>query len=341
MILLTSTSDKIQIVTGQAITVDVHASWVDNAAGTITPGRTNTAISTATTTDVVAAPAASTQRNVQKLIARNRGASGVDVTVKHTDGTTTPELIKVTLGAGEVLTYEDGQGWRVLDATGAIKQANNGTGRFLKTTVLNAGGTFTTDPATRTMFVRMVGGGGGGGGCTSVASAASAGGGGGAGGYAEKTFSVSGNTGYTTTVGAGGTGVSGAGGNNGGASSITVGATTVTAQAGQGAPVATAVTTLSVYRGGNQSAVSTNGDLNSAGEPGESGVIVVVATPLGTSGRGGSCPMGAGGSGLSAVGNGVAGLGFGAGGGGAMTGASVARTGGNGTQGAIIIDEYS
>jgi len=47
MLLLTSTSDLVQVVTGQAVTTDVHASWVDNASGTITPGRTNTAITIA------------------------------------------------------------------------------------------------------------------------------------------------------------------------------------------------------------------------------------------------------------------------------------------------------
>lgn len=66
MLLLTSTSDKIQVVTSASGDIDVHATWLDSASGTVTPGRTNTvAIATATTTDVVAAPAASTYRNVQ------------------------------------------------------------------------------------------------------------------------------------------------------------------------------------------------------------------------------------------------------------------------------------
>jgi len=51
MLILSSTSDIIRVVTSAAADVDVHASWVDNASGTITPGRTNTApITTATTT---------------------------------------------------------------------------------------------------------------------------------------------------------------------------------------------------------------------------------------------------------------------------------------------------
>jgi hypothetical protein len=114
MLLLTSTSDLLTVVTGQAVTaIDVHASWVDYASGTITPGRTNTAsITTATTTTVVASPAASTQRNVKSLHIRNRDASlSCDITVKHTDGTNNLELIKVTLAAGDSLEYVEGVGW--------------------------------------------------------------------------------------------------------------------------------------------------------------------------------------------------------------------------------------
>jgi hypothetical protein len=126
VLLLTSTSDKLQVVTSAAVTVDVHASWLDNAAGTITPGRTNTAISTAATTDVVPSPGASTQRNVQTLLVRNKStALSVDMTVRHTDGTTIVELIKCTLFVGYVLEYIDGVGFQVLDSFGNVLQTTN------------------------------------------------------------------------------------------------------------------------------------------------------------------------------------------------------------------------
>ena len=113
MLLLTSTSDKLQVVTGSAASVDVHASWVDYTTTTVTPGRTNTTpITTATTTDVVAAPAASTYRNVKTLHIRNKHATAsTAVTVKHTDGTNALELYSVTLRAGEELSYVEGIGF--------------------------------------------------------------------------------------------------------------------------------------------------------------------------------------------------------------------------------------
>jgi hypothetical protein len=70
MLLLTSTSDKLQIIsiiTSQAASIDVHASWVDNASNNITPGRTNSVITTAATT-IIAAPAAGGSAQLQGFI---------------------------------------------------------------------------------------------------------------------------------------------------------------------------------------------------------------------------------------------------------------------------------
>jgi hypothetical protein len=129
MLLLTSTSDKVQVITGSAGTVKVHGSWVDNASGTITPGRTNTAsITTATTTDVVGAPAASTQRNIKHLSVRNTDASVSNaITVQHTDGTTVEEQWKGTLLPGEAVILDQNGVYTVYTANGVIKSSAIGT----------------------------------------------------------------------------------------------------------------------------------------------------------------------------------------------------------------------
>lgn len=122
MLLLTSTSDKIDLITGQAADIDVHASYVDWASATATPARKNTAITTATTTDIVLAPGSSTARNVKSLVIRNRDSSdSTEVTVRHTDGTTVVELWKSTLAPGEKLVWTDGRGWVQYEAGGAEK----------------------------------------------------------------------------------------------------------------------------------------------------------------------------------------------------------------------------
>lgn len=127
MLLLASTSDLLRIITGSAITIDVHASWADLNGTTVTPGRTNTLITTATTTTVVASPAASTYRTVKTLTARNRHATtSCDVTVVHSDGTNVPELVKVTLSAGDALHYDEHHGFTVRDSLGRIKSRSDG-----------------------------------------------------------------------------------------------------------------------------------------------------------------------------------------------------------------------
>lgn len=117
MLNLADTNDKLQLVTSAAVTVDVHASFTDLNGTTVTPGKQNTAITTATTTDIVAAPGASTVRNVKTLHARNKHASSsVDVTVVYDDNGTDFELHKATLLAGEALEYVEGIGFFQLQA---------------------------------------------------------------------------------------------------------------------------------------------------------------------------------------------------------------------------------
>lgn len=113
--LVNSTTDKLQLITSSAATVDVHASWADLNAGVVTPGRTNTAISSGATTDVVATPAASTTRNVKTLHVFNKDASlSDDVTVVYNANGTATNLIKVTLRPGDTLEYIEGIGFFVI-----------------------------------------------------------------------------------------------------------------------------------------------------------------------------------------------------------------------------------
>jgi hypothetical protein len=121
MLLLTSTSDLVRLVTGTATsTIEVHTSYVDVNGTTITPGRTNTLITTATTTTIVGSPAASTQRNVKAIYCTNDsvGTSCV-VGVEHTDGTNVVELISFVLLSGENLGYREDGSWVHRDAQGA------------------------------------------------------------------------------------------------------------------------------------------------------------------------------------------------------------------------------
>jgi hypothetical protein len=345
VILLTSTSDLLELVTGSTQTIHAHCSYVDVSGDTVTPGRLNNIISTATTTNIVASLAASTQRNVKFVSIQNTSSTTSEsVTVQHTDGTNVVQLIAITLQPGYTLIYNDLSGWMQMDASGGILDVPL-TGRWLATTLLTTttSANFTTGGSTHTIRIRGVAGGGGGGGCASVAAAAGAAGGGGAGSYAEAVFAVAPNTAYAYQCGAAGTGSSGAAGNNGSNSTFTVGSTTVTCNGGTGGPLCTPVTSGNVLTvlGGAGGVVSTNGNVNGAGAPGDPGILILESTPVFVAGCGGSTIFGGGGGSITAAATGTAAIGYGAGGGGSCTGASTARAGGTGVQGIWIVDEFA
>ena len=123
MLLLTDTNDKFQITTSAAATLDVYISYIDLSGTTVTPGKQLTAITSATTTDVCAAPGASTTRNVKTVNIRNKHASlSCDVTFILDDNGTDYEVFKATMRPGEVLEYVEGIGWFLVAAADVSKR---------------------------------------------------------------------------------------------------------------------------------------------------------------------------------------------------------------------------
>lgn len=120
--LLLLPGDTLEVVTDAAVPVDVHASFMDLESGEVTPGRANTAITTAATTPVVADPGAGKTRNVKTLHIRNKDAAlPVGVTVVH-NSATNAELRKTTLKAGEELEYVEGVGFFTLEQKQVVEQ---------------------------------------------------------------------------------------------------------------------------------------------------------------------------------------------------------------------------
>ena len=121
MLMLANTTDKFQLVTDAAVSVDVAAFWADYNGSTVVPGRSLTAISTATTTDIVAAPASSTYRKLRAATIRNHSASSVvGCTMLYNANGTTYELYAVTLRPGETLEWIEGVGFFTLGAKNPV-----------------------------------------------------------------------------------------------------------------------------------------------------------------------------------------------------------------------------
>jgi len=340
MLVLASTSDEIELTLSVAHTVDIQASWVDynSSAGTYTPGRLNQTYATATTPVVVVASPASGVVRVVKSITVNNVVATNTITVEHTDGTNVVTLWSVSMGIGYTVTYE-GTGFDTRDGNGNLVVTTQ-TGRLIRRTLLTGtSGTYQVSLEATTLKIYGVGGGGAGTGAGGTSGDSAAGGGGGAGSYAEYTATVTGGQECTYTCGAGGTSPA----VSGGSSTFVIGATTVTCNGGTSAANASPATTLTIRPGQAGGTVSTNGTLNTTGDPGSHGFVLIVGgPPTACSGDGGSSPFGAGAVGVTAVGVGNNASGYGAGGSGGVSGtAGTAEAGGSGSPGCWLVEEYS
>lgn len=114
--MILDSTKKLQVVLAGAITTNqlpVDAAWVDMTATTTTPGSTQSVTNSTTDVDIVAAPAAGTQRVIQSLSIYNKDTVNATVTVKIDVSTTDTEKVKVLLQPGQSLVYTPGSGWQV------------------------------------------------------------------------------------------------------------------------------------------------------------------------------------------------------------------------------------
>lgn len=116
MLILTETTDQIEVVLGTAVTTNqlrCFSCWRDITTTAFTPGRT--VINTNSTTDVVVvpSPAASTQRVCDVLNIYNHDTVAHTVTVKFDANGTEYILWSGVLITGQTLIYQEGNGWSI------------------------------------------------------------------------------------------------------------------------------------------------------------------------------------------------------------------------------------
>jgi hypothetical protein len=149
---LTSTSDKVQVVTTTAANTDVYATWgdydpaVSPATDRVTFGRLISKISSATTTDVVPVPGSGDTRKVHIINVSNVHAStSQTVTIQITDGANTAVIDSFPLAAGERATWREGVPLRIIDANGLEKTTPIAVGQY---TVSRLGATVSNSTTT-------------------------------------------------------------------------------------------------------------------------------------------------------------------------------------------------
>lgn len=128
MFSISGINQKLQIVTSSGADIDVTITYNDFALIDVGPinitqasnGEQFTAITTATTTDVLSAPGENISRAIHRVSIRNiDGASTNTVYVLINDNSTLRLITpSVPLAAGELYEYESGTGWRRIDSNG-------------------------------------------------------------------------------------------------------------------------------------------------------------------------------------------------------------------------------
>ncbi len=117
MIILNSTTDKIQIILASGVTANqlsCYAGYRDITITSFTPKRTITNTNNTTAVDLVPSPASSTQRVIDYISIYNKDSASSNVTVRFNDNGTTYNLIKVTIAPGEKIEYNDSDGFKVI-----------------------------------------------------------------------------------------------------------------------------------------------------------------------------------------------------------------------------------
>jgi hypothetical protein len=128
MIILSETTDNLQIVLGSTVTtsqLQCVTSWRDRTNTTFIAGRTLVTTNNTTDVNLAAAPLASTQRIIDFISIFNNDTTNKVVTIKLDANGTEYVLFKTTLAADEKIEYQEGQGFKVIANSGAVKQSIN------------------------------------------------------------------------------------------------------------------------------------------------------------------------------------------------------------------------
>lgn len=131
MLTLDATTASLEVVLAGAITTNqlpIVSSWADKSATAFTPGKTTTQTNSTSTVTIVAAPAASTQREVHSINIYNADTVAATITVRENDNGTLRILVKIALAVGDTLRFTHADSWRVTDSSGNIKSSSTATG---------------------------------------------------------------------------------------------------------------------------------------------------------------------------------------------------------------------
>lgn len=126
--LLTATTDKIEVVLGASVTTNqlhIISSYNDTTSSSVTPTKTVTVTNNTTAVDLVPSPASGHQRSLRWASIFNSDIIDATVTIRTNYNGTTRTVFSTNLKVNEYIQYTHRTGWKVFDQNGALKSNIN------------------------------------------------------------------------------------------------------------------------------------------------------------------------------------------------------------------------
>jgi len=128
MLILDSTLKSIELILSGAVTTNqlpFVTSYIDVTSTTYVPNSNDGVSNNAVAVTTIAAPIASTQRQIKLITVHNADTVSATVTLRLNNNGTFRTICKVVLSTLSQLVYTDGEGFRVIDQNGGVVQGNN------------------------------------------------------------------------------------------------------------------------------------------------------------------------------------------------------------------------
>lgn len=126
--LLTATTDRIEVVLGANVTTNqLHliSSYNDTNSTSVTPTKTVTVTNNTTAVNLVPAPSSGQQRTLRWASIFNSDSTDATVTIRTNFNGTTRTVFTTNLKVNEYIQYTYKTGWKVYDQNGALKLFTN------------------------------------------------------------------------------------------------------------------------------------------------------------------------------------------------------------------------
>lgn len=123
MILLDTVNKSLEVLLAGAVTtteLDFVVAYADHSPSAFVPASSDGVTNGAVAVTMIAAPAASTQRQVKFVSIYNGDTVAATVTVQVNNNATLRVVVKIVLAVGSTLVYVDGRGFYVIDSAGLI-----------------------------------------------------------------------------------------------------------------------------------------------------------------------------------------------------------------------------